>query len=517
MYSEYAEIGGFDVRLSTQSRFDNKIVKKKHVICNHDGNQKKKSCDTLGTSGVKRKRNSNSRVIGCQAKIIFESVYETPDYKVFQFHEFHNHPLEKRTDLKRVRRMSYSETESIVRALTSKIGPTMAHKLRASLRGGYEFVKPKVVDYKNLSRDINRVIGYKDAQMIVNTMNDHRTHYPNYSFEFNCQDDVLDCMFWADEMEKTYYAEFGDVILFDATFRTNKYRMVFVPFIAIDHHKKSVTAGAGLLIHESIESYSWLLKAFLKTHEKEPTLVLTDQDATIKQAIENVFPNSKHRLCIWHIMKKLKNKISDDLFMNIDFRKRFSKLVWDINMKPNVFETMSRSESMNSFLSTYLESGNLLLNFMTNYDTAIQMQRNTQRELDKMGGKFILCNTTTLKANLRFEHAFTIMMRCGVKEIPERYILKRWRKDVISRNYRFNSLQSDSGDYENVKLFNDSYYNEIDSRAGDTTLEPQPYKEHARKTRSRVPRLSYKTTYTRRSLNWMIPDLLTVLLTSKKC
>lgn len=55
-------------------------------------------------------------------------------------------------------------------------------------------------------------------------------------------------------------------------------------------------------------------------------------------------------------------------------------------------------------------------------------------------------------------HAFTIMMRCGVKEIPERYILKRWRKDVISRNYRFSSVQSDSGDCENVKLVNDSYY-----------------------------------------------------------
>nr|KAJ0204249.1 hypothetical protein LSAT_V11C500251560 [Lactuca sativa] len=41
MYSEYAEIGGFDVRLSAQSRFDNKIIKKKHVICNHGGKQKK--------------------------------------------------------------------------------------------------------------------------------------------------------------------------------------------------------------------------------------------------------------------------------------------------------------------------------------------------------------------------------------------------------------------------------------------------------------------------------------------
>ncbi|CAI9281757.1 unnamed protein product [Lactuca saligna] len=247
-------------------------------------------------------------------------------------------------------------------------------------------------------------------------MNDRQAHYPNYSFEFNCQDDVLDCMFWADEMEKAYYAEFGDVISFDATFRTNKYRMVFVPFTAIDHHKKSVTVGSELLSNESIESYSWLLKAFLKTRGKEPTLVLTDQDAAIKQVVENVFRNSKHRLY--------------DLFTNTNFRKRFSKLVWDINMKPDVFEvkwgllmkefnledtrwfkdmftirdswipeyfsdtamcglmkTTSRSEIMNSFFNTYSEIGNLLLNFMMNYNTAIQKQRNTQRELDKASKK----------------------------------------------------------------------------------------------------------------------------------
>nr|KAJ0193807.1 hypothetical protein LSAT_V11C800440720 [Lactuca sativa] len=50
-------------------------------------------------------------------------------------------------------------------------------------------------------------------------------------------------------------------------------------------------------------------------------------------------------------------------------------------------------------------------------------------------------------------HAFTIMMRCGVKEIPKRYILKRWRKDVISRNYRFSSVQSDSDDKKRLALF----------------------------------------------------------------
>nr|KAJ0192523.1 hypothetical protein LSAT_V11C800443490 [Lactuca sativa] len=183
--------------LSTQSRFDNKIIKKKHVICNRGGKQKKKSCDTLGTSGVRRKRNSNSRAIGCQAKIIFEFVYGTPDYKVFQFDELHNHPLEKRSDLKKVRQTSYLEKEFIVRASTSKIGPTMAHKSRASLMKWRRHIMLNLV----------------------------------------------------------------------------MYRMVFVPFTAIDYHKKLVTVGSGLLSNESIESYSWLLKAFLKTHGKEPTLV----------------------------------------------------------------------------------------------------------------------------------------------------------------------------------------------------------------------------------------------------
>nr|KAJ0206020.1 hypothetical protein LSAT_V11C500287390 [Lactuca sativa] len=108
-------------------------------------------------------------------------------------------------------------------------------------------------------------------------MNDRRDHYPNYSFEFLRDGDMLDAMFWADEREKAFYAEFGEVISFDATFRTNKYKMVFVPFTAVDHQKKSVIVGVGLLSRETIESYEWLIKAFLRAHEgKAPKIVLTD-------------------------------------------------------------------------------------------------------------------------------------------------------------------------------------------------------------------------------------------------
>nr|KAJ0192950.1 hypothetical protein LSAT_V11C800439340 [Lactuca sativa] len=106
------------LKLSIHTRFDNNIIKKKHVICNRGGKNKKKSCKTLGTSDVRRKRKSNSRFIGYQAKIIFEYVYGTPNYEVSQFDELDNHPFKKRSDLKKARQMSYSEKEFIVCAST---------------------------------------------------------------------------------------------------------------------------------------------------------------------------------------------------------------------------------------------------------------------------------------------------------------------------------------------------------------------------------------------------------------
>ncbi|KAI3765944.1 hypothetical protein L2E82_15991 [Cichorium intybus] len=136
-------------------------------------------------------------------------------------------------------------------------------------------------------------------------------------------------------VRKNTTSYFGDKTL---KTRTNKYDMVFVPFTAIDNHKRSITVGAGLLSNETIESYKWLLEAFLKAHKKEPTLVLTDQDAAIKQAVQDVLPRSKHRWCMWHIMKKLQKKVPNDFWMNSDFKKEFNKLVWNVYLEPEEFE-----------------------------------------------------------------------------------------------------------------------------------------------------------------------------------
>lgn len=85
--------------------------------------------------------------------------------------------------------------------------------------------------------------------------------------------------------------------------------MVFVPFTGIDNHKRCVTFGAGLLANETTESYVWLLKSFLRAFGKQPRMVVTDQDAAIRNAVNYVFSQSRHRLCMWHINKKLSDKV----------------------------------------------------------------------------------------------------------------------------------------------------------------------------------------------------------------
>ncbi|KAK9053923.1 hypothetical protein SSX86_024998 [Deinandra increscens subsp. villosa] len=120
-------------------------------------------------------------------------------------------------------------------------------------------------------------------------------------------------LFWVDDVSRCHYEAFGDVIAFDATYKTNKYKMIFVLFTGVDHHKNAL-------------------------HLKQPNLVLTDQDAAMKKAIDRIFNESKHRVCMWHIMRKLPSKIKGSDVDNKELRTRINKLVWNLIIDTHTFE-----------------------------------------------------------------------------------------------------------------------------------------------------------------------------------
>ncbi|GKB13226.1 FAR1-related sequence 5-like protein [Tanacetum coccineum] len=250
-------------------------------------------------------------------------------------------------------------------------------------------------------------------------------YVPNFTFQYKVENSELVAMFWADEVAKCNYKEFGDIVSFDATFNNNKYNMKFVPFIGVDNHGKCVTLGSGMLLHEDTKSYTWLLKSFMTAFLKEPTMIVTDQDGAMKRAIEAVFTKAKHRLCMWHIMQKIPSKICKEIYDETNFKERFNKIVWNMFIEPLKFEekwaqlvedfglqshkwminmfnlreiwiptyfidsplyglmrTTSRSESENSFLKSFTSPGATLVSFMMSYESSMERQRYRQEALD---------------------------------------------------------------------------------------------------------------------------------------
>ncbi|XP_050157481.1 protein FAR1-RELATED SEQUENCE 5-like [Malus sylvestris] len=122
------------------------------------------------------------------------------------------------------------------------------------------------------------------------------------------------------------YHYFGDVVTFDTTYRTNKYDMPFAPFTGVNHHWQSIQFGCAHLQDETKVTFLWLFETWLEAiGGRHPITIITEQDLAMKGAIAKVFPNTHHRLCLWHIKKKFAEKLSHVYFKKAKFKIEMKK------------------------------------------------------------------------------------------------------------------------------------------------------------------------------------------------
>ncbi|GKE81782.1 FAR1-related sequence 5-like protein, partial [Tanacetum coccineum] len=78
--------------------------------------------------------------------------------------------------------------------------------------------------------------------------------------------------------------------------------------------------------------------AFMKAFRKSPSIIVTDQDGAMRNAIKSEFGGSKHRLCMWHITQKIPAKICTKIYYETDFKEKLNKIVWNMYIGPEEFE-----------------------------------------------------------------------------------------------------------------------------------------------------------------------------------
>ncbi|XP_042029871.1 protein FAR1-RELATED SEQUENCE 5-like [Salvia splendens] len=116
--------------------------------------------------------------------------------------------------------------------------------------------------------------------------------------------------------------------------------MVFRPFTGKDNHGGPIAFGAGFVSSENCDAFSWPFTLFVECMGVAPRIIITDQDWGMRLAIEKVLSGTRHRLCMWHIMSKLFEKIPKSISDREKFSKEFKACVWSELLDPDEFDIL---------------------------------------------------------------------------------------------------------------------------------------------------------------------------------
>ena len=117
-----------------------------------------------------------------------------------------------------------------------------------------------------------KLIAKGDANTAIGIMRSRKEKDPEFFFEYVLdKEGHLKSMFWCDAQSRRDYQLYGDVTVFDSTYKMNRYGMPFIPFVGVNNHRCTTVFGCAIVSDETEATYVWLLQTFLKANcQKKP-------------------------------------------------------------------------------------------------------------------------------------------------------------------------------------------------------------------------------------------------------
>lgn len=228
-YNEYARAMGFDTRRCTVRRDRRGEIYERNVLCSRAGfpdedNEGEKGPKENGDTRKRKQKRRVSNRVGCKARVIIKCINRRIVFHLFE--ERHTHDMcsdRARPFMKLNRLLQPSHQHFIATCAKANIGPVKSYQLYKEMVGGYENIGATTVDFRNFKRDLQAYISGGDAQLVIENFFKKQEANPEYSFEYDVDDHgKLTRMFWADPEGRKNFKVFGDIVSFDATYRTNR-------------------------------------------------------------------------------------------------------------------------------------------------------------------------------------------------------------------------------------------------------------------------------------------------------
>ncbi|TYJ00181.1 hypothetical protein E1A91_A13G069800v1 [Gossypium mustelinum] len=425
-YNSYARRVGFSTRVSSsrRSRRDGAIIQRQFV-CAKEGFR---NLNEKRTKDREIKRPRTITRVGCKASLSVK-VQDSGKWVVSGFVREHNHelvPPDQVHCLRSHRQISGPAKTLIDTLQAAGMGPRRIMSALIKEYGGISKVGFTEVDCRNYMRNNRQRSLEGDIQLLLDYLRQMQAENSNFFFAVQGDEDqaLTSNVFWADPKSRMNYTYFGDTVTFDTTYRSNRYRLPFAPFTGVNHHGQPVLFGCAFLINESEASFVWLFKTWLMAMSgRPPVSITTDHDAVIRSAIMQVFPETRHCFCKWHIFKKCQEKLSQVFLKHPTFEADFHKCVnlpesieefvscwlslvdryelrdhewlqmmyndrrhWiPVYLRDTFFAEMSitqRSDSMNSYFDGFVNASTNLNQFFKLYEKALESRNEKEVKAD---------------------------------------------------------------------------------------------------------------------------------------
>uniref|UniRef100_A0ACD5YM14 Uncharacterized protein n=1 Tax=Avena sativa TaxID=4498 RepID=A0ACD5YM14_AVESA len=152
---------------------------------------------------------------------------------------------------------------------------------------------------------------------------------PLFNYTFQIDSDLrVTTILWTSTQSSIHYTSFGDVIIFDTTYRSDMYEIPFGLFLGVNNNFETILLGGVLMRDENVESFKWVFSNFFQLMDGEhPQTILTDRCGAMEDAILEVLPSTTHRWCKWQVLGQAKEFLGSHYTKTSMFRAEFHRIL----------------------------------------------------------------------------------------------------------------------------------------------------------------------------------------------
>jgi hypothetical protein len=314
---------GFSYRRGRSTKMNNdEDAVKRTFLCKHAGTNKVDK-----TTTISEQRNKTSCRINCPWHVNINKKGEGI-YMVTTFvNEHKDHTLNPQTTYfsSQFRKLT-EDMLADIRFWTLE-GDLSATKQYRMLTSKYQctIIKQDLYNAINMFRR-KKEPAKKNAFNIINSLLEKKANESEWIVEYQIDpiSQSLTHILWMEPQQVELYIRYGSVVAHDNTAKTNIYGLPLSIFVVVDNNYNTRPVAQAFLYDETLESYAWSLRVLLQALGIYPTVMITDANPAMDAAIAQIYPQTKHLHCIWHIGQNIPKNLKSKLQGSYEeFAKRF--------------------------------------------------------------------------------------------------------------------------------------------------------------------------------------------------